>query len=69
MASTPGYSFVSGETVTPSKLNLAVSNISAIPPAALSTGGPTWDPSGNLTINGIYGNAQTQIIALALIFG
>ena len=69
MASTPGYSFVSGETVTPTKLNLAVSGISAIPPAALSTGAPTWDANGNLTVTGIYGAAQTQIIALALIFG
>lgn len=46
----------------------------AVTPAGLSTGGPSWDASGNLNISGnITGNGATQIVqtslTYALIFG
>lgn len=62
---TKGYTWVSGETMTPEKLNKALDDASipngSILPAKLSTGAPVWDTAGNLTAPRFIGQADTAL--------
>lgn len=77
---TKGRTFVSGEVITPTKLNTLVDSatVTNIIPADMSAGAPVWDGPGNLSVSGnitaggniaaaaIAGNAISQISLIAV---